>query len=499
MSKIKNVVIAGGGTAGWMAAAALSKLLGKNLSITLVESDDIATVGVGEATIPPLLTFHQLLGIKEADFMAATQATFKLGIEFQNWQSVDESYIHSFGAVGRECWAAGFQHFWLRGLQLGITDDYGEYCLELEAAKANKFSHSHSPPLRYAYHLDSSLYAQYLRKFSEDLGVKRIEGKIVNVAIDNSNGNIESLHLDSGLTIDGDLFIDCTGFIGLLIEKALHTGYEDWSHWLPCDSAVAVQTETTQDAIPYTRSIAHEAGWQWRIPLQSRVGNGLVYCSRYCSDEQAKSLLLNNVDGEPITDVKTIKFRTGQRNKHWNKNCIALGLAGGFIEPLESTSIHLIQRGILRLIQLFPVSSINQQDIDEYNQLTKLEMVSIRDFIILHYHLNERKDDRFWWHCNNMSIPESLAHRIQLFENSGRYFYKDDELFGEYSWVQVMLGQGIKPKSYHPIVDLMSPKELTVFLKNIRNSIKQTLSTMPSHQHYIQKYCPVENQKTDER
>lgn len=493
MSDIKNVVIAGGGTAGWMASAALAKLIGKNMSITLVESDDIATVGVGEATIPPLQTFHQLLGIQESEFMAATQATFKLGIEFQNWQMLDKSYIHSFGSVGRECWAAGFQHFWLRGLELGISDDYGEYCLELEAAKVNKFSHTKQSPLRYAYHLDAGLYAQYLRKFSEDLGVKRVEGDIVNVATDNANGNIQSLRLRSGQEIHGDLFIDCTGFRALLIEKTLHTGYEDWSHWLPCDSAVAVQTAATSDAIPYTRSIAHEAGWQWRIPLQSRVGNGLVYCNRYCSDEQAKSLLLNNVDGDVLTEVKTIKFRTGQRNQHWNKNCVALGLSGGFIEPLESTSIHLIQRGILRLIQLFPVTSINQQDIDEYNQQTKLEMESIRDFIILHYHLNERHDDRFWRYCNSMSIPDSLAHRIKLFESAGRYFYKDDELFGEYSWMQVMLGQGLEPKSYHPIVEIMSEKELTVFLKNIRLQIKQLLSTMPSHQSYIQKYCPYEH------
>lgn len=493
MSDIKNVVIAGGGTAGWMASAALAKLIGKNMSITLVESDDIATVGVGEATIPPLQTFHQLLGIQESEFMAATQATFKLGIEFQNWQMLDKSYIHSFGSVGRECWAAGFQHFWLRGLELGISDDYGEYCLELEAAKVNKFSHTKQSPLRYAYHLDAGLYAQYLRKFSEDLGVKRVEGDIVNVDTDNANGNIQSLRLRSGQEIHGDLFIDCTGFRALLIEKTLHTGYEDWSHWLPCDSAVAVQTAATSDAIPYTRSIAHEAGWQWRIPLQSRVGNGLVYCNRYCSDEQAKSLLLNNVDGDVLTEVKTIKFRTGQRNQHWNKNCVALGLSGGFIEPLESTSIHLIQRGILRLIQLFPVTSINQQDIDEYNQQTKLEMESIRDFIILHYHLNERHDDRFWRYCNSMSIPDSLAHRIKLFESAGRYFYKDDELFGEYSWMQVMLGQGLEPKSYHPIVEMMSEKELTVFLKNIRLQIKQLLSTMPSHQSYIQKYCPYKH------
>ncbi|WP_340677231.1 tryptophan halogenase family protein [Paraglaciecola sp.] len=487
--RIKNVVIAGGGTAGWMAAAALSKLLGKNLTITLVESDEIATVGVGEATIPTLLTFHQLLGIKEAEFMAATQATFKLGIDFQHWLNPSTSYIHSFGSVGRECWAAGFQHFWRRGLDLGIDDDYGQYCLELEAAKANKFAHLKQTTLRYAYHLDATLYARYLRKFSEKLGVKRVEGKIVEVKTDLNNGHIQSLLLASGQQIEGDFFIDCTGFASLLIEKTLHTGYEDWSHCLPCDSAVAVQTQSTQEAIPYTRAIAHAAGWQWRIPLQSRVGNGLVYCSRYCPDDEAKRSLLANVEGEAISDPRLIKFRTGQRKQHWNKNCVALGLAAGFIEPLESTSIHLIQRGILRLLQLFPEADINVQDADEYNVQTKMEMESIRDFIILHYHLNQRDGDPFWRYLRNMDIPPSLVRRINLFQQSGRFFHQGDELFGEYSWAQVMLGQGIKPKGYHPIVDLMTATELQTFLHNIRNPIKRTIDVMPSHHDYIQRYC----------
>ena len=492
--QIKKVVIAGGGTAGWMAAAALSKLLGKNLDITLVESEDISTIGVGEATIPPLLTFHKLLGIKEQDFMVATQATFKLGIEFANWRNGQDDYIHSFGSVGRDCWACGFQHFWRKGQDLGLSGDYGQYCLELEAAKANKFAHLKQSTLRYAYHLNASLYAKFLRDFSEKLGVKRIEGKIEKITNHHQSGMIESLELASGQQIHGDLFIDCTGFRGLLIEQNLHAGYEDWSHWLPCDSAVAVQTKATSEAIPYTRSTAHKAGWQWRIPLQSRVGNGLVYCSRYYSETEteATQCLLQNIEGDALTDPLHIKFRTGQRRKHWSKNCVALGLSAGFIEPMESTSIHLIQRGILRLIQLFPSNGINASDEREFNRQADLEMQSIRDFIILHYHVNERQDSRFWQHCRDMSIPETLANRIELFKQSGRFFHEGDELFGEYSWTQVMLGQGLMPKSYHPIADLMSATELKVFLDNIRTPIKQALNVMPLHHQYIQRYCKAD-------
>ena len=489
IEKVKKVLIVGGGTAGWMAAAALSKLLGKNLEITLIESDDIATVGVGEATIPPLLTFHKLLGIKEQEFMVATQATFKLGIEFEKWRNTQHSYIHSFGSVGKECWAAGFQHFWRRGLDLGLSGDYGDYCLELEAAKVGKFAHLNAPPLRYAYHINATLYAKFLRGFSEKLGVKRVEGKIIDVITEPATDMLEAVKLASGQVINADFFIDCSGFRGLLIEQTLHTGYEDWSHWLPCDSAVAVQTESISEVIPYTRSIAREAGWQWRIPLQSRVGNGLVYCSRYWSEDEAQRVLLQNVEGDPLTEPLNIKFRTGQRRKHWNKNCVALGLASGFIEPLESTSIHLIQRGILRLIHLFPVNGIQAADAKEFNAQTNLEMESIRDFIILHYHVNQRGDSRFWRYCRNMSIPDSLENRIELFKDSGRFFYKDDELFGEYSWVQVMLGQGIMPKGYHPIVDLMSPNELKGFLSQIQAPIKQALNTMPSHHDYVMRYC----------
>jgi tryptophan halogenase len=487
--RIKKVVIAGGGTAGWMAAAAISKILGKVLDITLLESDEIGTVGVGEATIPPLVTFNRLLDIKEQDFMAATQGTFKLGIAFEGWRDVNENYFHSFGDTGKDHWTAGFQHFWLKDRGRGSTRDYGEYCLELKAAEQNKFAHLPKGGLNYAYHIDATLYAKFLRKFSEGFGVKRVEGKITSVDQRSEDGFIESVTLESGKVIEGDLFIDCTGFRGLLIEQTLKTGYRDWSHWLPCDSAIAIQTESMIEAIPYTRSIARESGWQWRIPLQHRVGNGMVYCSKYIGDEEAKQVLLKNIAGGRLTDPLSIKFKTGRRLKNWNKNVIALGLASGFLEPLESTSIHLIQRGVLRLMQLFPIDGIKPPDIEEYNKQSLLEIHNIRDFIILHYKVTNRQDTPFWRHCRSMEIPDSLAHRIDLFRESGRVFKIPNELFGENSWIQVMMGQGLIPEQYHQTVDVMGDEELTRFMENIRTHVERTAAKLPNHQTYVEQYC----------
>ena len=486
---IRRVVIAGGGTAGWMVAALLSKTMGKVLDISLVESDEIGTVGVGEATIPPLVQYHQLCKISEQEFMAATQATFKLGISFENWRDVNEDYIHSFGNTGTDHWSAGFQHIWLSGKRKGIATDYGDYCLELRAAVENKFAHLPKNGLNYAFHIDATLYAKFLRKMSEELGVKRVEGKIVKVNTDSDSGFITSLTLDSGKEIEGDLFIDCTGFRGLLIEQTLHAGYEDWSHWLPCDSAVAVQTASTGPAIPYTRSIAREAGWQWRIPLQHRVGNGMVYCSRYTSDEDARETLLANIEGEMLTEPRVIKFRPGQRLKQWSKNCVAIGLSSGFLEPLESTSIHLIQRSAVRLMRLFPHNSIEQTDIDEFNKQSQFDIETIRDFIILHYCVTNRTDTPFWRYCRNMEIPETLAHRIELFRKTGRVFRKHTELFAENSWIQVMLGQGIEPEQYHRVVDVMDDEELDRFLKQIKSNVESTVSQLPEHQAYVEQYC----------
>lgn len=487
--QIKNVVIAGGGTAGWMAAALLAKTMGKVVNITLVESDEIGTVGVGEATIPPLVTYLRLLDIKEQDFMAATQATFKLGISFENWRNVDEHYIHSFGTTGTDHWAAGFQHFWLRDRARGSQTDYGEYCLELKAAQASRFSHLPKQGLNYAFHIDATLFAGFLREFSRKFGVSRIEGKIVDVQTHPDSGYIESLKLDSGQVVEGDLFIDCTGFRGLLIEQTLHTGYEDWTHWLPCDSAVALQTESTIEAIPYTRAIAHQAGWQWRIPLQHRVGNGLVYCSRYMSDDAARALLLKKIVGAHINKPRLLKFRTGRRLKNWNRNVVALGLASGFVEPLESTSIHLIQRGMIRLMQMFPHNGIRQTEIDEFNRQSLHEIEHIRDFIILHYKVTNRQDTPFWRHCRALQVPDSLAHRMALFRETGRVFKVDGELFHENSWIQVMLGQGMLPEQYHPAADVLTDEELTRFMANIRSRVDQTVARLPSHEAYVKQYC----------
>jgi tryptophan halogenase len=486
-------VIVGGGTAGWMAAAALGKLMGKNLDISLIESEQIGTVGVGEATIPLLSAFHQLLKIDEQEFMREAQVTFKLGIQFENWGAIGDKYLHGFGIVGQDCWACPFHHFWVKSVQKGNKAPLTDYLLHRHAANASKFELDLKNGLAYAYHFDATLYAAYLRRFSERHGVKRIEGKIVDVATNRDNGEIESVTLESGVKISGDLYLDCSGFRGLLIEQALHTGYEDWTHWLPCDRAVAVQTHSVRPPVPYTRSIAHAAGWQWQIPLQHRVGNGLVYCGQYLPDDDAKQLLLDNVEGEPITEPRLIRFRTGRRLKQWNKNCVSLGLSSGFLEPLESTSLYLVQSGIVRLMQFFPTTGIDPVEVDQYNRKSRLEFEYIRDFIIMHYHVTERDDSPFWNYCRTMDIPESLAYRLDLYKSNGRIFREDFELFFDGSWSQVMTGQRLMPEGYHPIVDTMSDAELKALLNDIRAQHVKTVSGYVSHQAFLEKYCKAES------
>jgi tryptophan halogenase len=488
LTKVKKVVIVGGGTAGWMAAASFSKLLGKSIDVTLVESDEIATVGVGEATVPPLMLLNRYLDINEQEFLTFVKGSIKLGISFENWKNVNENYIHSFGHPGQDSWAASFQHFWRRGMDIGVNYPLSDYSVEYEAALNNKFAHMPSSTLSYAYHIDAGFYAKFLRRIAEQAGATRVEGKVEEVTLDDSF-YIKSIRLASGAVIEGDLFIDCSGFRALLIEQALHTGFEDWSHWLPCDSALAVQMESVREPVPYTRAIANRAGWRWEIPLQHRVGTGLVYCSRYMSDEEAKKMLLEQIDGKPISEPRVIRFKAGQRLKYWNKNCVALGLASGFIEPLESTSIHMIQRGITRLIQMFPLDGIRTCDVDEYNEQMKAEVLNIRDFIVLHYHLTEREDSPFWRYCKNMPIPASLEHRMRLFKETGKFFIKTYELFAEASWLQVMVGQGAIPEHYHALVSEMSEEELRKFLSDTRNYVKQTVQKMPSHHDYLQYYC----------
>lgn len=493
---IKRVVIAGGGTAGWITAAALSIQMGELLEIILIESDAIGTVGVGEASIPPMRTFHKLLRIDEQEFMKATSATFKLGISFENWGALGDHYLHAFGKAGKETWLADFHHFWLCAKEKGLAnDEIGEYCIEHQAAKANKFATSPDSPISYAYHLDAGRYAGFLRKISEEKGVTRIEGKITRINQNSSTGFIESIDLESGLSIKGDLFVDCTGFRGLLIEQTLHTGYEDWSHWLPCDSAVAVQTTAVEPAIPYTRSISRDYGWQWRIPLQHRVGNGLVYCSRYLSDEKAKENLLQNVVGDPLSQPRVIKFKTGKRRKFWNKNCVAIGLSSGFLEPLESTSIHLIMMGVTRLMQLFPFSGINDSIVNHYNQASSDEFEQIRDFIILHYKATSREDTAFWRFCKNMEIPDTLRQRMNLFVENAQAYQAGGELFRVDSWLQVMMGQGIMPKSYHPFARLMPDNHLREFLGQLKSQVAQVVNRFPEHETFIKSYCAFSGTK----
>jgi tryptophan 7-halogenase len=492
MRPIKKIVVAGGGTAGWIAATALARQLGPVLDITLVESDDIGTVGVGEATIPTARTFHQIIGIDERAFMRATQSTFKLGIAFENWARLKDRYIHSFGTIGTSTWMGDFQHFWLQARSEGHASAIGDYCLELQAAEANAFTADPEVGLNYAYHLDASLYAAFLRRIGETDGVRRIEGKIAGVEQESQSGNITALLMDSGARIDGDLFIDCTGFRGLLIEETLNAGYDDWSKWLPTNSAIAVQTQSVGDALPYTRAIAHDAGWQWRIPLQHRTGNGLVYCSDYLSDEAARARLLSNIEGQTLTEPRVIRYKTGRRRKMWSHNCIALGLSSGFVEPLESTSIHLIMVGITRLMQLFPFGGITPAIVDRYNAMADAELEKVRDFIILHYKMTERDDSPFWQRCRDMEIPDTLAQRIALFRDGAFAYQAADDLFRVDSWVQVLLGQRAEPKAHHPMGRLLNAGQLQQVLKDISANIKKSVAAMPQHQAFVKTYCAAQ-------
>ncbi len=490
-----RVVIAGGGTAGWMTAAAMANTLGSVIDLTLVESEAIGTIGVGESTIPPLLLFNRLLGIGEADFMRATKATFKLGIKFENWKDVGETYFHSFGSVGKDHWSAGFQHFWLHGLRNGHEHSLDDYCLELKAALEGKFAHLPDERMNYSYHIDSGRYAAFLRQRAEADGARRIEGRIGRVELDSESGNIAALELDGGQRIEGDLFIDCTGFRALLIEGALHAGYDDWTHYLPCDSAIAVQTASVRPPVPYTRAIAHDAGWQWRIPLQHRQGNGIVYCSRYLDRDAALERLLGSVEGQVLTEPNFIRYVTGARRKQWHRNCVAVGLSGGFLEPLESTSIHLIQRAVLRLVRMLPAGRVSERDVAEFNEQQLADMVTIRDFLVLHYKVTERRDSPFWRQCAAMAIPDTLEQKIELFRETGRVFRKNEELFAESSWIQVMMGQGIMPQSYHPVAAKLRQDELDHFLGSLRDMVARTVAGLPSHQDYISGYCPAVDEK----
>lgn len=486
---LRRFVIAGGGTAGWMAAAALGKTLGRFADITLIESDAIGTIGVGESTIPPMRTFNNLLGINEAEFMRATKATFKLGIEFDDWGQIGDRYFHSFGTTGKDHWSAGFQHFWLNGRERGHDRPYADYCLELNAAYAGKFVHLPDDALNYAYQLDSTRYAAFLRALAEREGVVRREGKIASVEKNDRGDAVISVSLEDGTRIEGDFFLDCTGFRALLVGETLQSEFDDWTRWLPCDRAIAVQTKSVAPPVPYTRAMAHDAGWQWRIPLQHRVGNGIVYCSKFLDDDAARERLLGKIEGETTTEPRLLRFRAGVRPQQWVGNCLAVGLSGGFMEPLESTSIHLIQRAVLRLLRMLPMGEISERDIAEFNDQHMADMIQIRDFLILHYNATRRDDSAFWRTVRDMPIPNSLTHKIELFRETGRVFRRNEELFQENSWVQVMMGQGIVPRTYHPIAAKLTDEELSGFLGMVRDGIARSVASMPAHGDYVTDYC----------
>lgn len=498
IDRIQKILIVGGGSAGWMTAAALSKLLKNDYcEIRLVESEQIGTVGVGEATIPQIGTFNRTLGIDETDFIRRTKATFKLGIEFENWGRIGDSYIHPFGPYGLDMDGVSFHAFFLKhhGQDYSV-DTTEQYSLQAMAARQAKFMRpvnaGNSPlsKIAYAFHFDASLYAAYLRQQAESRGVERIEGKVAQVHQNTETGFVTSVDLEDGRNLDAELFIDCTGFRGLLIEETLKTGYVDWSHWLPVDRAIAVPTERGDGPlVPRTRSIARDAGWQWRIPLQHRTGNGHVYASPFTSDEKAHDTLMDNLDTRPTAEPRMLRFRTGHRKKFWDRNVVALGLSAGFLEPLESTSIHLIQSGIGRLLQMFPDRNFNQVDIDRYNRITTFEFERIRDFLILHYHATERDDSEFWNHVRTMSIPDYLDDKIRLFRSYGRIFRENDELFNDTSWFAVMIGQGIRPEGYDPVADVQSPAETAERIAHIRSVLKTSVDYMPGHADFIAEHC----------
>ncbi|MES2404672.1 MAG: tryptophan halogenase family protein [Pseudomonadota bacterium] len=494
-SAIRRVVIVGGGTAGWMAAALLARAFGPRREIRLIGSAEIGTVGVGEATIPQIQHINAFLGIDEDDLMRFTHGTYKLGVQLNDWGRLGDSYLHAFGDIGLPLGLLPFHHYWLRSRAGGDAHSLWAYSLNAAAAAADKFARldkvGNSPlgGIRYAYQFDAARYAQYLRERIPEGAVQRVEGKVVEVKLRGEDGFIESLRLESGENVEGDFFIDCSGFRGLLIEGALKTGYENWQHWLPCDRALALASTRSTPMRPYTQAFARTSGWQWRIALQHRTGNGHVYCSRFISDDEAAAQLLANLEGEPLEDPRPLRFVTGMRRLQWNRNCLALGLAAGFMEPLESTSIHLVQSGIARFLGMFPDRRCDPILIDQYNRQTRFEYERVRDFLILHYKATERDDTPFWKACGAMDVPEELARRIALFRRTGLIFREADELFTEAGWLQVMLGQRIEPAHHHPLTDELEDSKLRAFLSDIRTLILRAVERLPAHDDFVARTC----------
>ncbi len=492
--KLDSIVIAGGGSAGWMTAAALSNVL-PGCRITLIESEEIGIVGVGEATIPPIKQFNKTLGLDEFEFLRRTKGSYKLGIQFVDWVEPGRRYFHPFGTYGRPFDFDHLLYFWHQAQRLGrVSSSLDDYCMAWVVASQVRFA----PPLTdprsvlstydYAYHFDASLYAAFLREVSERRGVVRLEGRIVASRLNGENGHVEALRLQDGREVTGELFIDCSGFRGLLIEEALHTGYEDWTHWLPCDRAVAVPCASAGDFLPYTRSTAQTAGWQWRIPLQHRIGNGYVYSSNYLDEAGAAATLLANLDGTALAEPRTLRFVTGRRRLVWNRNVIAIGLSSGFLEPLESTSLHLIQAGILRLLAMFPGRDFDPALRDEYNRIANRELERVRDFLILHYHLNRRADGELWRYCANMPIPDTLRESIEHFRRHGRLVQREHELFVKASWLAVHVGQLNLPEACDP-PQRARATDGAQWLEKMRATLQTEASRLPTHQQFIESHC----------
>jgi tryptophan halogenase len=490
---LRSIVIVGGGSAGWMTAAALARTLQRGCTITLVESEDIGIVGVGEATIPPIRLFNQMLGIDEAEFVAATNGSFKLGIQFNDWTHPGSRYFHPFGTYGKPFDTVALHQFWLKEYRGGGIDPIDNYCMAWTLAQAGKFA----PPSRdarnvlstydYAYHFDASRYAAFLARYAQACGVVRHEGIVVSVAQHGETGFVESVTLADGRVLAGDLFIDCSGFRGVLIEGALQTGYEDWSHWLPCDRALAVPSAATPDFVPYTRATAREAGWQWRIPIQGRTGNGYVYSSRFIDDADAASALLSRLDGAALADPRPLRFVTGRRKRAWNRNVVAVGLSSGFLEPLESTSIHLIQANISKLLAFFPDRDFDPLVIEEFNRVAIGETERIRDFLILHYHLNQREEP-LWRYCAQMAIPDSLQMRIDHFHHYGRLIARDMDVFGPPSWMAVQIGQGNIPRAVDPIAAYRDV-DGGAWLAKFKAAMAAEAARIGSHRMYVDQHC----------
>jgi tryptophan 7-halogenase len=491
--RIRKVVILGGGTAGWMTAAALVKVNSpQQFDVTLIESDDIGTIGVGEATIPTIHWFNRLVDLSEADLLRETKATFKLGIELTRWNGDGHRYFHPFGLFGAPNDGPMFYHRWIRSRLEGTSGSHYDYSLTTQAARAGKFAppspdaNSILSTLGHAYHFDAGLYAALLRRRCEPRGVRRIEGKVTQVAQDPHSGFVTALTTHRGELIEGDLFIDCSGMRALLIEGTLKSGFDDWSHWLPCDRALAVPSEVAPDPSPYTRAIAHASGWQWRIPLQHRTGNGIVYSSQFMDDATAAATLMANLDGAPLTAPRQIRFVAGRRRLAWNKNVVAIGLSAGFLEPLESTSIHLIQSGIAKLLSLFPTRDCHPQTAAQFNRVFAADVESIRDFLILHYHRTAGRSEPLWQYCQHMAVPDGLSYKLNHFTHTGRIVLETEDLFKEASWFAVMMGQGLAPTDYNPLLDSISREENLAHLRRTRGQIAAALAAMPRHRDYIQ-------------